>query len=271
MKQVYDNLNLLNTQIGIFDSDLKKFGLSIDMLLQDFNFRFTEPEEYKIIDIPSFDIDKLKNSTHDFYSLFEKAFRGEDIESKLEKYLVYIKDSLQQIGYDSFFIDVGCGRGEFLSLLKNYGIPARGVEINIEYVNMLNKNGFDVVYGDGVEYLKNYINDNELLGISAIHVIEHLSFDDIRRFIELAYQKIKKNGILLIETPNPKCSVALANFYIDYTHIRPCPHELIYFLFEYAGFEDIKLIMSSPVDRAFRTGNPLGDYMDYSILGYKRR
>ncbi|MEO0145046.1 MAG: hypothetical protein ABIL45_08995 [candidate division WOR-3 bacterium] len=75
---------------------------------------------------------------------------------------------------------------------------------------------------------------------------------------------------MLVETPNPKCFVALANFYIDFTHIRPYPYELIYFLFEYVGFKNIKLIMSSPVDKAFRTGNPLADYMDYAIIGYKR-
>ena len=156
-----------------------------------------------------------------------------------------------------------------MKVLKDRGIPVVGVEINKEYVELLKEEGFDVHYGDGIEYLKS-LPDDSLLGVSAIHVIEHLEFDRQREFIELAYKKIKPDGLLIVETPNPKCSVALANFYIDFTHIRPCPHEFLSFLFEYAGFKEIKLILSSPVERSFRTGNPVGDYMDYAILGVRR-
>jgi len=156
-----------------------------------------------------------------------------------------------------------------MKVLKDRGIPVVGVEINKEYVKLLKEEDFDVHYGEGIEYLKS-LPDNSLLGVSAIYVIEHLEYERQREFIGLSYRKIKTDGLLIVETPNPKCSIALANFYIDFTHIRPCPYEFLSFLFEYAGFKEIKLILNSPVVRSFRTGNPVGDYMDYAILGFKR-
>lgn len=259
----------LNEKIERMKKNIDEIKEMVEFIRNDLNFRYFEPQEYKIMDIPSFITENMKQNGKDFYALFENSFRGNDIQIKFRKYMSFIEESLKKISEKAIFIDIGCGRGEFLKLLKDFNLFPKGIEINKEYFEVLQKDGFDVHLGDGVEYLKT-LEDNTLLGVSAIHVIEHLEFDKLKDFIETSYKKIRPNGLMLIETPNPKCSVALANFYIDYTHIRPCPYELIYFLFEYAGFKDIKLIMSSPVDRSFRTGNPLGDYMDYAILGYKR-
>ena len=234
-----------------------------------FFFRYTKPETIKVFNLEGLIRGNIKEKTHDFYVLFEDTFRGQDIEERAKKYLPYIRDSFEKTKGNSLFLDFGCGKGEFMKVLKDRGIPVVGVEINKEYVKLLKEEDFDVHYGEGIEYLKS-LPDNSLLGVSAIYVIEHLEYERQREFIGLSYRKIKTDGLLIVETPNPKCSIALANFYIDFTHIRPCPYEFLSFLFEYAGFKEIKLILNSPVVRSFRTGNPVGDYMDYAILGFKR-
>lgn len=259
----------LSENIQMIKRDINEIKAMLEFIKNDFNFRYSEPEEYKIIDISDYIPENMKQNGKDFYALFENSFRSEDLDKKFKKYISFIEESLKNTDYKAQFIDIGCGRGEFLKLLKAFNLSVKGVEINKEYCEVLQKEGFDVHFGDGVEYLKT-LEDDTLLGVSAIHVIEHIDFTKLKDFIEISYKKIKPDGLMLIETPNPKCSVALANFYIDYSHIRPCPYELVSFLFEYVGFKDIKLIMSSPVDRAFRTGNPLGDYMDYTLIGYKR-
>jgi len=264
--RLYEELNFLRRN---WDKERDRLYEELNFLRNDLSFRYTEPEKFKVLNLDGFLKRELKDKNLDFYVLFEEVFRGEEIKERISKYLSYIKESFTKIGDNSVFLDFGCGRGELMELLKENEIPVIGVEINEEYVSLLRKKGYNVHHGDGIEYLKN-LPDNSLLGISAIHVIEHLEFERQKEFIELSYRKIKPEGLLIIETPNPKCSVALANFYIDFTHIRPCPYEFLCFLFEYAGFKDIKLILSSPVDRAFRTGNPFGDYMDYAILGFKR-
>ncbi len=239
---------------------------SFELIRDDLSFRYTEPEEYMILSLSGFI--RRRDSTENFYAFFEDIFRGEDIQKRVKKYVSFIEESTSKMDTKATFLDIGCGRGEFLKVLKDSGIDVKGVEINNEYVADLKKEGFNVYCGDGIEYLKT-LPDNSLLGVSAIHVIEHLEFERLKEFIEVSYKKIKSQGLMIVETPNPKCSVALANFYIDFTHIRPYPYELVCFLFELAGFRDIKLILSSPADRAFRTGNPSGDYMDYAIIGFK--
>jgi len=265
-ERLYEELNFLRTN---WNKEKEQIYEELNLLKNDFSFRYTEPEKFKVFNLDGFIKEELKDKSSDFYILFEEVFRGEDIKERLSKYLPFIRESFDKIGSNSVFLDFGCGRGELMEILKENEIPVVGVEINKEYVELLNRKGFSVHYGDGIEFLKRF-SDESLLGISAIHVIEHLELERQKEFIELSYRKIKPEGLLIVETPNPKCSIALANFYIDFTHIRPCPYEFLCFLFEYVGFKDIRLILSSPVDRAFRTGNPFGDYMDYAIIGFKR-
>lgn len=253
------------SSIGYNLNELRKI---VDLIKTDLSFRYEKPEEYIVLNVSGFINREALNKKESFYNLFEDSFRGQDIEEKLKKYLSFIERANENTSKKGFFLDFGCGRGEFLRILKNAGINVKGVEINQEYVNSLRQEGFDVWLGDGIEYLKS-LPDESLTGVSAIHVIEHLDFEKLKDFVNLAYRKLIPGGILLVETPNPKCSVALANFYIDFTHLRPCPYEFVCFLFEWAGFSDIKLILSTPADKAFRTGNPAGDYMDYALLGFK--
>jgi len=270
IKELYTERQYLYDEINHLKNMFNEINKSLDFLKNDFSFRYTKPEEFKILNLKGFIRKELKDSSHDFYALFENVFRGEDIKEKVSKYLPFLKEVFYKADGDSAFLDFGCGRGEFMRVLKDNEIPVMGVEINSEYAETLKKEGFNVHYGDGIEYLRS-LPDDSLIGLSAIHVIEHLEYERQREFIELSYRKIKNDGLLIVETPNPKCSVALANFYIDFTHLRPCPYEFLCFLFEYSGFKDIKLILSSPVERSFRTGNPIGDYMDYAILGFKRQ
>jgi len=241
----------------------------IAFLKEEMAFRYKELEEFKVLDMEKFVKGKMSNAGTEFYVFFENIFRNGNLKERLKKYLPFIKEVFDKSGRSGVFLDFGCGRGEFMKILKENGIAVIGVEINEEYVKRLKEEGFEVYLKDGIEFLKDLPN-NSLVGVSGIHVIEHLEFEKQREFINLSYQKIKPEGLILIETPNPKCFVALANFYIDFTHIKPCPYEFLCFMLESAGFKDLKLILSSPVHREFRTGNPLGDYMDYAVIGFKR-
>lgn len=265
----------LTNETNAIKNDLRSLAYTInevkkttDLIKTDLSFRYEKPEEYIVLNVSGFINKEFLSKKQGFYNLFEDSFRGEDIEERLKKYMCFIEKANKNTANKGFFLDFGCGRGELLKILKNSGINVKGVDINQEYVESLKEEGFDVLHGDGIDYLES-LPDNSLFGLSAIHVIEHLVFEKLKELVVLAYRKLIPGGVLIVETPNPKCSVALANFYIDFTHLRPCPYEVVCFLLEWAGFSDIKLILSTPVDRAFRTGNPLGDYMDYALVGFK--
>ena len=108
--------------------------------------------------------------------------------------------------------------------------------------------GLDVVQGDGLSYLGS-LPDGSVGAITAIHVIEHLVFADLVRFLDLAAAKLRPGGVLVCETPNPTALIVLGHSYIlDPTHKWPLHPSLITFLCERAGFADVEVRFHSPAD-----------------------
>lgn len=169
------------------------------------------------------------------YFDFENHFRGsiENIKKAQEFYLKYFADKKN-------VLDIGCGRGEFLLLLKENGISARGVDIYEPYVDYCRMNGLEAVCGDGTQYLA---QAGEVDGIFVGQVVEHLDVKSIIRLCNTAYEKLSAGGCIVIETPNPTSLAIYTNaFYIDPSHVKPVhPLTMKYFL-EKAGFRDIEII-----------------------------
>lgn len=205
------------------------------------------------------------------YLEFENLFmRSEESRKTKAKYMEYVCRAYKLSNKATYFLDVGCGRGEFLELLDTAKIPAKGLEVNkIEY-KALAKKGFNVHLENCNTFLEK-IENNSLIGISAFQVIEHFDPDYLKNFIKRAYDKIAVNGVLILETVNPKCSFALSNFFLDFTHIRPYPPETIKFLVEWYGFKHIRLIYSLPCPKEFRIRNIKEcNYYGYGVVAWKK-
>ena len=206
-----------------------------------------------------------------FYFLFENVFRGstEEIKKRQSIYLPYVAEA-QANSKGLFFLDAGCGRGEFLSLLKEYGISARGVDTNSIAAELGKKMNLDVILLDAWEYLKS-LEDDSITGLSMLQVVEHLDFKCSDDILKTAFKKISLHGIIIIESVNPYCPAALGNFYLDPTHIRPYASDLMKFMLEWHGFEMVKIIYSSPLSKRFHFAEGVRNYQDYAVLGEKRR
>jgi len=203
---------------------------------------------------------------------FENVFRGSEefIKTRQTKYVEYVRRAYRFSNKAEYFLDVGCGRGEFLELLDEAQIPAKGLEINEVVYEDLVKRGFNVHLGDCNAFLEK-IENNLLIGVSALQVIEHFDPGYLEKFIISCYRKICSNGVLILETVNPKCQIALSNFFIDITHIKPYPPETIKFLLEWYGFKNVRIIYSSLCPEDFRIRNLKEyNYMDYGIIAYKK-
>ena len=176
------------------------------------------------------------------YVGFENQFRGsrEDIRARLETYLPHFS-GVQDV------LDVGCGRGEFLDLLRAHGIAARGIDLNHEMVEECRRRGIDVTEMDAVGYLIS-LPDASLGGIFAAQVVEHLEPAYLLQFLELAYHKLTPGGRLVLETLNPACWLAFFESYIrDITHRWPLhPETLKYFVLA-SGFTSAEIEWRSPV------------------------
>ena len=168
------------------------------------------------------------------YFAFESRMRGSTAEVR-EKQQVYVEDFRECAPV----LDIGCGRGEFLQLLRDAGIEARGIDVDPDMVAFCVGEGLDVAQQDAVSYLEG-LPDGALGGIFSAHVLEHLPTPVLIRVLELAHAKLRPGGLFAAETPNPRTLVALSTFAADLSHVRPLHPDTLAHLARYAGFAQIE-------------------------------
>ncbi len=181
------------------------------------------------------------------YTAFENRYRGsrEEIRERLRGY-VPLFAGLAPV------VDLGCGRGEFLELLKEAGVAARGVEGNANVVRECREKGLDVVSGDLVDFLRAQ-KAGSLGGVFAAQVAEHLPPPVLTAMLAEAHRALRAGGLLLLETVNPRSVVGLLEvFNRDLSHERPLHPDTLSFLAAAAGFSDVRVEMRTPVEPSSR-------------------
>jgi SAM-dependent methyltransferase len=138
-------------------------------------------------------------------------------------------------------LDVGCGRGEFLQILRDRGVRARGVDLNHEMVALCTAAGLDVTESDALGYLRGCA-DNALGGLLAAQVVEHLEPDYLMAFVDEAFRVLSPGSPLVLETINVASWSAFFTSYIrDLTHVRPIHPDTLRFVVEASGFLDAEI------------------------------
>lgn len=170
------------------------------------------------------------------YFKFQNEFRGSRtlITERQQMYVPYFKDAQKPV------LDIGCGRGEFLVLMRENNIPAFGIDMYSEYVVEGTLNNIDIRQGDGLEFLQN--TEDKFGGIFVCQVIEHITFQQLQRLCSLAYDKLVSGAYLILETPNPRSlSMFTGGFYVDPTHNKPVHPATVQYLLKEIGFADVKI------------------------------
>lgn len=184
-----------------------------------------------------------------FYIEFENKFRGSeaDIRQRLEVYLPYLKKLDTNIKTPSI-LDIGCGRGEFLTLMREHKIAARGLDLNCSMVKRVQEQGLDAVQANATHYLRNQPSGS-LAVITGFHVVEHLPFAALLQLMDECFRVLRPNGCVIFETPNPEnLIVATNNFYSDPSHLSPIPPALLTFVMETRGFTNIEVKRLHPLE-----------------------
>ena len=214
-----------------------------------------------------------------FYKSFEDKFRGH--RSEIKKRLLAYKPFLQilkQNNENPAAVDLGCGRGEWLEILKQNGFTARGCDVSEEMLKECEKNALEAKKQGAIEFLSE-LEDSSLALVSAFQLVEHLEFSELCELIKQARRVLKDGGILILETPNPEnLRVATLTFYLDVTHVKPIPPMLLEYLCEFEGFSDtfmMRLNSNLSFSEDLENQNvTLRDVLssvglDYAVLGLK--
>lgn len=148
-------------------------------------------------------------------------------------------------------LDLGCGTGTFLELVRERGARPFGVDGFEASVASCKKKGLDVVNGDIHGYLKK--SRATFNGVMCSHIIEHFSTDKAFEMMEGAHRVLTTGGLLIIITPNfANLHVATENFWLDVTHVRPYPIPLLRVMLSHVGFE----VIDSGYDHHTGEGRP---------------
>lgn len=171
------------------------------------------------------------------YVAFENQFRGpeEEIRQRLEPYLKFVAD----VGAGTEgapVLDLGCGRGEWLEMLRDKGLVASGVDLNGLFVAECEEKGLVVEYCDAISKLRG-LPDASLGMVTLFHLAEHLTFPTLIELIDQAHRVLVPGGALVVETPNPENAlVAQWAFYMDPTHRNPLPPQMLRWMVQARGF-----------------------------------
>lgn len=207
------------------------------------------------------------------YFLFEHRYRGpvSEIKRRQSAYVDLFREKKN-------VVDLGCGRGEFVEALSDNGINVTGVDSSEDMVDFCRDRGLCVVQDDIFNYLAS-LPDGKLDGIFISQVVEHLPPERILELISLCAAKLDPGGVIVAETVNTNCPTALSNFYLDPTHVRPVPAEMLRFMLEQASFQVKYLRFSAPLpgndlsevlDLASGLSQEIIAYQDYAVVAVKR-
>jgi O-antigen chain-terminating methyltransferase len=211
-----------------------------------------------------------------FYQAFEAKHRGsrELIKSRLRAYLPFV-EPLVELDKGAKTLDLGCGRGEWLELMAEVGFKSHGVDLDEGMLSVCVKLGLSVDQGDAIASLAALPSESQAI-VSAFHVVEHISFEQLQTVVSEALRILKPGGLLMMETPNPEnIVVATCNFYLDPTHQRPIPPQLLSFLAHYHGFARVKTIrLQEPKNLTQSASLTLHDVLggvspDYAVIAQK--
>jgi O-antigen chain-terminating methyltransferase len=221
------------------------------------------------------------------YVGFEEQFRGspEAIRERLSTYVPIFAEA-------SNVLDIGCGRGEFLSLLRERGISARGIDTNESMIQVCHENGLMADVAGALDFLRAQSRQS-LGGLFAAQVVEHLEPSYLAELLDAAFLALRPGAPIVLETINPACWFAFFESYIrDITHVRPLHPDTLKYLLVATGFQrvDVRYRVPYPEHEKLQPLPPnaaLGDavetlngnvrkinqllftYLDYAAVGYR--
>jgi SAM-dependent methyltransferase/predicted O-methyltransferase YrrM len=214
-----------------------------------------------------------------FQFALQDRFRGTERETleKLQPYLSAIENWVGSLPRAPW-LDIGCGRGEWLEAAGKSGYGVAGIDSNPVAVAHCRAKGLNAEEADALDYLRS-LQSESLAVVTAFHAVEHWPMDYFLALMQEAVRALKPDGLMIMETPNPaNLLMGSFNFWKDPTHRQPIPPALLEFVYEYFGLRVVKRLdlNRSPQDDRLpydeisvvhRLNESLYGPQDYGLIG----
>lgn len=227
IKEQNSQCNALNETVQRLKAMVEEQNKQIEKLSADL-YVMKQDEETSDANDPYYAID---------YFDFENKFRGsrEHVKEVQKIYLPYFTGKKN-------VIDIGCGRGEFVELLKENQVGIKGVDLYSPYVEFCNSLDLPVVCDDGLHYLE---HQEKVDGVFAGQVVEHMTLEQVIKLCRVAYEKLEEGSYLIMETPNPtSLGMFMGPFYLDPSHNKPMHPLTLKYIVEKAGFLFVEILFT---------------------------
>jgi len=221
-----------------------------------------------------------------FYMHYNERLMPDSREAVKGRASIYLKKLSDWCGdrekLNMNIVDLGCGECEWVELLCENGYPAKGVDSNSEVVRKVKRTlpNIHIIEDNAFDYLRKQ-PDNSLDLITSFHMVEHMDITSILELLKECKRALNKGGMLIVETPNPQnILVATYYFYLDPTHIKPIPQELMEYLISEAGLKFQERVLLYPLNFCpyeYKEEDPIKDIVfrfnmeqAYSVLAVKQ-
>jgi SAM-dependent methyltransferase len=249
----------------------------LTMLLEEARKRLPDPLDGEQLSIMA---EEERHVLDALYVSLEDQFRGsrEEIKERLRVYLPILKDA--KLGTNEMpMLDVGCGRGEWLELVKEESLKAEGVDLNRIFVENCRRQGLEVIERDVIVHLRT-LPDASLGAVTGFHIIEHLPFEVVVKLIDEVVRVLKPGGVVILETPNPEnVLVGSYTFYMDPTHRNPLPSAVVKLIVEARGLCRVEVMNLHSLDTyrikeaGLEMNKRFNEYFygprDYAVIAWK--
>jgi SAM-dependent methyltransferase len=197
-----------------------------------------------------------------FYWRFETALRGSpgSVTAKLLAYRELADELRRRHGDDPLWIDLGCGEGGFMDLLREWGWRVLGMDSSPQAVEACADRGLEATVGTLPDFLLRWEGDRPA-ALSLIQVIEHLPTATWLPTLRYAERILAPGGALVIETIDPRNPEALQAYFADVTHTWAAHPGTLEVMAGFAGFERTEVIGLNPGEN----GKP----QDFALIARK--
>jgi 2-polyprenyl-3-methyl-5-hydroxy-6-metoxy-1,4-benzoquinol methylase len=263
---------ILSVRRGLVSQEMR-----LSALLEQARQRMDQMGDGQLAVTVSEDLHKM-DATH---LTFQDQFRStrEDINERLRIYLPILKS--HGIGAPEMpLLDVGCGRGEWLEILRQEGVCARGVDSNRAMIEECRTRNLQAFESDAIAYLRS-LDTKSLGAVTGFYIIEHLPFPALMDLLDETVRVLKPGGVAVFETPNPgNVMVSIQKFYFEETPRQPLPGSLMRSLAEERGLCRVEILELRPRPDAVgvpERGGAMAERFDqlfygpqdYAIIGWK--